>query len=70
MAAILSHGEVDEEKIDKFMSYSCWLILIIFGWVLGGYCLNSIVWGIGLMAFVITIGICLILLKKENEKKT
>ena len=69
MAAILSHGEVDEEKIDKFMSYSCWLILIIFGWVLGGYCLNSLVWGIGLVAFVITIGICLILLKKENEKK-
>ena len=47
----------------------CWFTLMLFGTVIG-YVLESWIWGIGLTAFIILIGVCGILLKKENEKET
>ena len=43
-------------------------MFILLGAVLG-YVLNSLAWGIGITAFVIIIGICVILWKKDTEKE-
>ena len=68
-ACCCSQGEFDEEKLSKLHLYMCWFTLMLFGTVIG-YVLESWIWGIGLTAFIILIGVCGILLKKENEKET
>jgi len=66
---IIGHSEIDDERVDKVFWYMCWFTLMLFGTVIG-YVLESWIWGIGLTAFIILIGVCVILLKKENEKET
>lgn len=66
---IIGHGEIDDERVNKVFWYMCWFTLMLFGAVIG-YVLESWIWGIGLTAFIILIGVCVILLKKENEKET
>ncbi len=66
---IIGHSEIDDERVDKVFLYICWFTLMLFGAVIG-YLLESWIWGIGLTAFIILIGVCVILLKKENEKET
>lgn len=66
---IIGHSEIDDERVDKVFWYMSWLTLMLFGAVIG-YVLESWIWGIGLTAFIILIGVCVILLKKENEKET
>ena len=66
---IIGHSEIDDERVDKVFWYMSWFILMLFGAVIG-YVLESWIWGISLTAFIILIGVCVILLKKENGKET
>lgn len=65
---IIGHSDIDDERMDKAFGYMIWAMLILLGAVLG-YALNSLAWGIGITAFVIIIGICVILWKKDTEKE-
>ena len=65
---IIGHSDIDDERMDKAFGYMIWAMFILLGAVLG-YALNSLAWGIGIIAFVILIGICIILWNKETEKE-
>jgi uncharacterized membrane protein len=65
---IIGHIDNDDERVNKVFWYMIWFMLVLLGAVLG-YALQSLAWGIGIVVFVILIGICRILWNKETEKE-